>query len=243
MRLALAVAACAASVAAPAGVAGGFPTGQCTNWAFLMRPDIVADTTLANASITDWNAYRWAANAVAGGFTVGARPAVGAIAVWPPNTLGAGSVGHVAYVEQVRSDGSFYVSEKDYNGSPLVHRRWVQPSSAIQFIYLKPGESPPSGPIQSGGRLESLHSSGGYSATGLAGTNFVVTVDAPVTVALRLTGPNVDRRVTWSFRAGGWNVSLDKIAGATALPPGNYKLTAFAFNPDLGWRWVSFHLA
>jgi hypothetical protein len=243
LRIVLAAIACAAFVGAPSAVAG-FPAGQCTYWAYLMRPDIVDDTTLAGSSVSDWTAYRWPANARAGGFRVGAKPAVGAIAVWPRNVLGAGADGHVAYVEQVRADGSFLVSEENYNGSPNVHRRWVQPSSALQFIYLKPGQHPPAGPARLGGELEALASAGDYRAGALGGTRITLDLTAPTTVALRLTGPDVNRRVLWTFRAGGWTVGLDKIAGAGSLPPGTYTVAAFPrVCADLSWRSVSFTLA
>src|SRR5579884_3516397 len=121
---------------APSALAGGFPAGQCTEWAFKMRPEIVVDSMLAHPSLQDWNASHWASNAKAAGFRVGTTPAVGAIAVWQPHVDGAGAVGHVAYVEKVQP-GSFYISEENFDGSPAVHRRWVKTDGKEQFVYLR----------------------------------------------------------------------------------------------------------
>src|SRR5690349_19871460 len=116
-----------AAWAGPAATAPmpGFPAGQCTEWAYLKRPDIV-DTAIAKNGIAgNWNADHWASNAAAAGFLIGSTPAVGAIAVWPAGVDGAGVLGHVAYVEQVSGDGSFLVSEENWEGSPALHRRIV----------------------------------------------------------------------------------------------------------------------
>jgi len=244
MRIALALAAVAsASILQAPPATAGFAPGQCTTWAYEMRPDIIAGTELADPKITDWNAYRWAANAQLGGFSVGSRPAVGAIAVWPQNTLGAGAVGHVAYVERVRSDGSFYVSEENFDGNPNVHHRWVAPTSALQFIYLAPGERAPKAPTQLGGALESLKSQGLYSTTDLSRTSVTFGLSAPGTVALRLSGPGLDRRYTWRFHAGGSSVDLGSLSGTSSLPAGTYTLTAFSYDSGLHHWWVSFRLA
>jgi CHAP domain len=233
----------AAALLAPGAGAGGFRAGQCTTWAFLMRPDIVAQSALAGDGVGDWDADRWAANARKAGFPVGSQPRVGAIAVWPAHVLGAGPVGHVAYVEQVRSDGSFYVSEEDFDGSPSVHHRWVQPSSRLQFVYLRQGERLPSGPITPGGGLTSLTSAGTFAASGLAQTSVRFAVDASTDVSLRLTGPHVDRQLGWHVPGGAWTVGLDKIAGTGSLAPGTYKLIVFAYDTQLETRWLTFRLS
>ena len=244
MRFALACAGAACSLAlAPGALAGGFPPGQCTTWAFEMRPDIVADTALQAPSVSDWNAYLWAVDARQGGFTVGTRAAVGAIAVWPRNALGAGPVGHVAYVERVRADGSFYVSEEDFDGSPAIHHRWVAASSTLQFIYLKTGERVPQAPIELGGELDGL-SAGGSFTTDSSATRIALTLSAPTTVAMRLTGPGVDRTLTGSFRGNGtWQLALNQLSGRSSLPAGTYTLTAFSYDAGVHRRWVTFRLA
>ena len=242
LRLAHVLTALACVILAP-GAGAAFVPGQCTTWAFMMRPEIVADAILAGVSTTDWNADSWAANAQKAGFRVGTTPAVGAIAVWPAHVLGAGPVGHVAYVQKVRPDGSFYISEEDYDGSPDVHYRWVTATNQLRFIYLLPGEKAPTRPTQLGGQLGDLGASGQYKAGALAETSIDFTVDQATDVALRLTGPGVSRTVTWKFNGGKWAVGLDKIAGASSLPAGTYKLIAFPYDTDLHWWSYTLRLA
>ena len=239
----LALAAAAVVLAAPVADAG-FTAGQCTTWAFLMRPEIVVDSMLADGSQRNWNADHWAVNARAAGFRVGTHPAVGAIAVWPAHVDGAGAVGHVAYVEQVKPDGSFYVSEENYAGDPNVHRRRVVgASSLVRFIYLQSGRPAPTAPLQSGGAVTSASLNGTYLASAAAQTDLALDVSAPTVVALKLTGPNVDRRVTWSFKSGSWTVPLDRIAGSKSLAPGTYVITVVPYSTDLTWRWLRLTLA
>jgi surface antigen len=79
--------------------ANRFPWGYCTWW-------------VASKRYVPWNgnAWEWWANARAFGFAEGRTPRPGAIMVtWES------SVGHVAYVESVRPDGSFTVSEMNYH--------------------------------------------------------------------------------------------------------------------------------
>jgi LysM repeat protein len=85
----------------PHGAPGAnrFPWGYCTWW-------------VASKRYIPWNgnAWEWWANARAYGFAEGQTPRPGAIMVtWES------SVGHVAYVESVRPDGSFTVSEMNYH--------------------------------------------------------------------------------------------------------------------------------
>lgn len=81
--------------------------GNCTWWAAYKRPD------LANAKITGDAGY-WYDNAKKLGFPGGHEPRTGAIAVFWIN--GNIESGHVAYVENHYSNGSFGVSEMDWTG-------------------------------------------------------------------------------------------------------------------------------
>jgi surface antigen len=70
------------------------------------------------ANVRPWsgtgNAYNWGpANAS----RTNATPAVGAVAWWKANVTGAGSVGHVAYVEQVVSSTEIVISEDNWGGN------------------------------------------------------------------------------------------------------------------------------
>ena len=63
------------------------------------------------------NAVAWKQNALSNGFAVDKTPKLGSVAWWAPNTtavLTSGSVGHVAIVSEVKSDGSIIIEQ--YNG-------------------------------------------------------------------------------------------------------------------------------
>lgn len=90
----------------------------CTDYVHSMRPDV---PVYGNAG------YNWISAAQAQGKATGSTPQVGAIAVMP---------GHVAYVEQVNSDGSYIVSEMGWNYQQgNFNRRLVQPGGFGAFIY------------------------------------------------------------------------------------------------------------
>jgi surface antigen/LysM repeat protein len=110
-----------------AGVGSLYPFGQCTWYVNSRRP-------------APWggNAWQWYGRARAWGRPEGATPRVGAIMV----TWESPYWGHVAYVEQVYSDGSWLVSEMNYYGTPgggwgRVSYRHVIPGTIplIGFIY------------------------------------------------------------------------------------------------------------
>lgn len=85
--------------------------GECTWWASYSRPDI--PNTYA-----EWpgNAGAWDNLAEENpNFEVVENPEPGAIAVWEPFLDGAGSAGHVAYVTWVNENGSFNVSEMNWD--------------------------------------------------------------------------------------------------------------------------------
>lgn len=109
-----------------AGVGTNYPFGQCTWYVNTRRP-------------APWggNAWQWYGRAKAWGRPVGPTPRVGAIMV----TWESPYWGHVAYVEQVYPDGSWLVSEMNYNnnggGWGRVSYRHVVPGTIplIGFIY------------------------------------------------------------------------------------------------------------
>ncbi|MFC1640635.1 CHAP domain-containing protein [Patescibacteria group bacterium] len=98
-----------------------FPYGYCTYWAALKRGGV------------PWggDAKAWAYNAAAYGYSVGGTPAAGAVYVEPYLS----GWGHVSYVESVNSDGSFTVSEMNYNGWGNVNYRTTSTCSGCSFIY------------------------------------------------------------------------------------------------------------
>ena len=69
------------------------------------------------------------------------------IVVWDPNQGGAGSVGHVGFVERVNSDGSFTISEANWDRAEgrFNSRTITRGSNAFntaKFIYLSGGSTP-----------------------------------------------------------------------------------------------------
>jgi surface antigen/acyl dehydratase len=126
------------------------PDGQCTYYAYDRRPDIWAAARTAGVATNHWNAYLWADNARAGGMRVGTTPAIGAIAVFPIG-YGGSSVGHVAYVEAVNGDGSYVVSEHNWNHNWTTTTRRAAPYPGVQFIYGgSAADATPSTPLTPG---------------------------------------------------------------------------------------------
>lgn len=119
-----------------------FAYGQCTYYAYERRSDIFWRGINAGVPWGHWDAYQWADNARRGGFAVGSTPQAGALVVFPIG-YGGSSVGHVAYVEQVYGDGSYLVSERNWNYNHNVTYRHVYDHAGIQFVY---GGAPPSPP-------------------------------------------------------------------------------------------------
>ena len=99
-----------------------FPWGWCT-WYVAQRRNI------------PWSgdAWSWLGSAEALGWPVGMTPRVGAVMV----TWESYWYGHVAYVERVNADGSWVVSEMNYDGFGLVDFRTIRPGQVplIGFIY------------------------------------------------------------------------------------------------------------
>ena len=89
---------------------------------------------VANRRYVPWmgDAGQWWPNARPYGYAEGQTPRAGAIMVTSES-----SVGHVAYVERVNSDGSWLVSEMNYAGWNQVSQRTLRPGFGylIGFIY------------------------------------------------------------------------------------------------------------
>ena len=111
--------------------------GESTWYAAGRRPDL--------KGIVDGKAGDWLKQA-RGLFPEGTTPVLGAIAVWLPNTGGASSAGHVAYVVGV-SGPRVLVDDSNWGEPGLrVHRHWVPATSISGYIYGGPaGNGPDSG--------------------------------------------------------------------------------------------------
>jgi surface antigen len=202
----------------------GFARGECTAWAYLKRPAIVDETELRSLSsnpasaITDWDAWLWASNARKGGFEVGRRPVLGAVAVWPRNTDGAGPLGHVAYVEKLLSRGAFLVSEQNWDGRRHPTHRVVAANSSLRFIYPARNEPQRVG----SGRLIRFTGLGALPGT-------PATIDVHMSgrgnVLMRVTGPHrFDHESARVLPAGATTFTVLELAGRSRLPAGSYTL-------------------
>jgi surface antigen len=126
-----------------------FHNGQCTQWAQARRPDVVRKGVEAIVSqeiasdqpenMGDWDARYWPANARLADIPTGHTPRAGALIVFAPGTLGAGSAGHIAYVQKVDGDGSFLISEMHAPVLWRVSHRHLSAADArlsgVTFIY------------------------------------------------------------------------------------------------------------
>jgi surface antigen len=88
------------------------------------------------------SAWTWGGAARTAGIPVDDSPAVGAIAWWP---AGSSPSGHVAYVEQVLSDGSVLVSEDNLTGDFRWRRMTRGTGWPSGFIHYPRSDGSPSG--------------------------------------------------------------------------------------------------
>ncbi|QIR38854.1 BPSL0067 family protein [Tolypothrix sp. PCC 7910] len=111
---------------------------QCTEFAYgralekgLINPNSgVGAKIRGNAGLWDDQAGSWSNQAKANSFVV-----------WDANQGGAGSVGHVAFVERVNANGSFVISEFNWNyGDGKFNSRTINPGTSAfntaKFIHL-----------------------------------------------------------------------------------------------------------
>lgn len=105
-----------------------FHTGECTSWVrFRLNSNGIPfhngypNTNPPNLSSTiyHWgNAHKWDDTATRAGLIVNKSPKRGAVAQWEANEGGAGSAGHVAYVEEVLDGGkTIVISEMNGPGN------------------------------------------------------------------------------------------------------------------------------
>src|SRR5437764_8647507 len=89
-----------------------FQNGECTQWAADKRPDVVKSIVVSSVShdiqrglgeaIPNFYARYWTNLAQGAGLPTGHRPKAGALMVFQPGVMGAGSAGHIAYVQSVQ---------------------------------------------------------------------------------------------------------------------------------------------
>ena len=126
-----------------------FHDGQCTQWALQRRPDVVRRGVEAvitgelarhqAENLGNWDALNWPRMARLAGIAIGHAPRARALMVFAPGVLGAGSAGHIAFVQRVFANGSFLISQMH---APVLWRVTHQRLSAadgrlpgVTFIY------------------------------------------------------------------------------------------------------------
>jgi len=87
------------------------------------------------------NAGLWRNDALKVGLPVTSTPTAGArgLVVWPPNTKGAGSVGHVAFLEEVYPDGRVRITEANWPTGSGIKERILTPAqyAGLSFVRLE----------------------------------------------------------------------------------------------------------
>ncbi len=116
----------------------------CTDYAFgrALEKGLIQGGTGIGGAIRG-NAGVWDNNVISAGYAnrVQSQPRANSFIVWEAYAAGAGSVGHVGFVEAVYSDGSFLVSESNWGTPKMSFRlRHVRPGTPAynqaKFIYL-----------------------------------------------------------------------------------------------------------
>lgn len=108
----------------------GYAQGQCTWWCKNQAPWVS----------NGWgNAAEWLTNARNQGYQTSNNPQVGAIAIWGPGVDPPWGYGHCAKVTAVQPDGTFTVSEMNWQGVGKVDNRNVGDRSNLSGFILPPG--------------------------------------------------------------------------------------------------------
>jgi surface antigen len=102
--------------------------GNCTYWVAMRRSQI--GEPIPN---TWGNAATWAINALLDGYTVNHTPSYGAIM---QTADAAGGLGHVAFVENIYSDGSWRISEMNAVGFDEVDYKNMPASASIEYNFI-----------------------------------------------------------------------------------------------------------
>ncbi|WP_278925986.1 glucosaminidase domain-containing protein [Staphylococcus auricularis] len=111
-----------------------YPYGQCTWYVYnrLQQFDLNVDTVMGNGG-------DWATHALAKGYTVSNIPKAHTAVSFKPGQLGSDSVyGHVAFVEEVKADGSIVISESNVKGLGVISQRVISEADAQQLSYISP---------------------------------------------------------------------------------------------------------
>ena len=115
---------------------------QCTWYAYgrMLETGLLPAAIKKNALFLG-NAGEWKQDAEKVGLPVTSTPTQGArgLVVWPPNVKGAGSVGHVAFLEEVYPDGRIRITESNWPTGSWVKERTLTPAqyAGVSFVRLE----------------------------------------------------------------------------------------------------------
>lgn len=114
--------------APPLQASNTYAWGNCTWWVAERRSQV------GQPIPGSWgNAAAWAVRAARDGYTVDHRPAPGSIMQTP---YSAGGLGHVAFVEKVDQDGTWYISEMNVVGLDVVDHKAEPPAAAANYDFI-----------------------------------------------------------------------------------------------------------
>lgn len=106
--------------------------GDCTWHVFERLSEMGKSVSSSFGNASNWDNAAWGA-----GMTVDNSPSVGAIMQLDPGQGGAGSMGHVAVVEAVNTDGSIQISEMNWNGGMGVEsNRTVSAAEVSSYDFI-----------------------------------------------------------------------------------------------------------
>lgn len=109
-----------------------YPWGQCTWYVHQRRAEVGAElpTTLSHGGL-------WYDRAKSQGLPTGSEPKEGAAASFPMGYMNTPEAyGHVAFVEEVKDDGSIVISESNVEGLGVVSQRELTPAEASGLNYV-----------------------------------------------------------------------------------------------------------
>ena len=107
-----------------------YPWGQCTWYVYNRAAQFGISFGPYMGNGGDWR--------LKPGYTVSNKPEIGDALSFAPGQAGAiDFYGHVAFVEDVRPDGSILISESNFQGLGVVSYRVFDAASASQFSYVK----------------------------------------------------------------------------------------------------------
>lgn len=110
-----------------------FPWGQCTWYCWVRLQQLGLSTNIPLGNAETWDD---------GGWPVSSTPKPHDIVVFAAGQAGAGDVGHVGIIEDVKSDGSILISEANFagpnaGGLGITDYRIFSASDAKQFHYIQ----------------------------------------------------------------------------------------------------------